>query len=140
MEVLKDITFRLAPATKDQALSMLDGIQAAEVLNGVRGAEAVDKDAIAEIIVNVSNLIADFPVIQEMDLNPVFATADSATAVDALITVDYDADQTTYRPSQEEILAAMQRVPSQIGGRDRCLGRRWQDRQFGDEEPDQWRL
>jgi acetyl coenzyme A synthetase (ADP forming)-like protein len=110
VEVLKDITFRLAPASNDQARSMLDGIQAAEVLNGVRGAEAVDKDAIAEIIVNVSNLIADFPVIQEMDLNPVFATADSATAVDALITVDFDADQTTCRPSQEEILAAMQRV------------------------------
>ncbi|MGH9894648.1 MAG: acetate--CoA ligase family protein, partial [bacterium] len=37
VEVLKDITFRLAPATKEDALSMLDGIQAAEMLKGVRG-------------------------------------------------------------------------------------------------------
>ena len=110
VEVLKDITFRLAPATKDQARSMLEGIQAAEVLNGVRGAAAVDKDAITEIIVNVSNLVADFPVIQEMDLNPVFATSDNATAVDALITVDFEPRQEIFRPSKEEILAAMQRI------------------------------
>jgi acetyl coenzyme A synthetase (ADP forming)-like protein len=89
---------------------MLDGIQAAEVLNGVRGAAAVDKDAITEIIVNVSNLVADFPVIQEMDLNPVFATSDNATAVDALITVDFEPRQEIFRPSKDEILAAMQRI------------------------------
>ena len=48
VEVLKDITFRLAPATKDDALSMLDGIQAAEMLKGVRGGDAVNRDALAE--------------------------------------------------------------------------------------------
>jgi hypothetical protein len=51
VEVLKDITFRLAPATKDDALSMLDGIQAAEMLKGVRGGEAVNRDALAALIV-----------------------------------------------------------------------------------------
>ena len=44
VEVLKDITFRLAPATREDALSMLDGIAAAEVLKGVRGAAAVDRN------------------------------------------------------------------------------------------------
>lgn len=110
VEVLKDITFRLAPATKKQALGMLESIQAAEVLNGVRGAPAVDKKAIAEIIVNVSKLVSDFPVIQEMDLNPVFATKGGATAVDALITVDFKKKKEIYRPSQDEILTAMKRV------------------------------
>jgi acetyl coenzyme A synthetase (ADP forming)-like protein len=110
VEVLKDITFRLAPATPAQARSMLDGIAAAEILNGVRGAAAVDKDAIAEIIVNVSNLIADFPAIAEMDLNPVFATAQGATAVDALISVDFSAQKEVYRPSEEEILGTMKRI------------------------------
>ena len=47
VEVLKDITFRLAPATKDDALSMLDGIAAAEILKGVRGADPVNRDALA---------------------------------------------------------------------------------------------
>ena len=61
VEVLKDITFRLAPATKQDALSMLDGIQAHEMLKGVRGSEPANRDAIADIIVNVSKLITDFP-------------------------------------------------------------------------------
>ena len=56
VEVLKDITFRLAPATKDDALSMLDGIQAAEMLKGVRGSDPVNRDALADIIVKVSQL------------------------------------------------------------------------------------
>src|SRR6201746_408960 len=78
VEVLKDITFRLAPATKADALSMLDGIQAHDMLKGVRGGAPANRDAIAAIIVNVSNLITDFPEISEMDLNPVFATKDAA--------------------------------------------------------------
>jgi len=110
VEVLKDITFRLAPTTEAQARSMLDGIAAAEVLNGVRGAVAVDKDAVAKIIVGVSNLITDFPAIQEMDLNPVFATARGATAVDALISVDFSPQKEAYRPTEDEILGTMKRI------------------------------
>ena len=53
VEVLKDITFRLAPATKDDALSMLDGIAAAEILKGVRGGEPVNRDALATLIRSV---------------------------------------------------------------------------------------
>lgn len=110
VEVLKDVTFRLAPASKDDALSMLDGIQAAEVLDGVRGAASVDKQALADIIVNVSALVSDFPEIQEVDLNPILARPDAATAVDALISVSFEAQKQPYRPSQEEIVTAMKRV------------------------------
>ena len=110
VEVLKDVTFRLAPATADDARSMLDGIQAAEVLDGVRGAAAVDRDALADIIVNVSELIADFPEIREIDLNPILAGANGATVVDALIAVDFSPQKEIFRPSQEEIVAAMDRI------------------------------
>ena len=48
VEVLKDITFRLAPVSRDDALSMLDGIQAAEMLKGVRGSEPVNREALAD--------------------------------------------------------------------------------------------
>src|SRR3954471_23399734 len=58
VEVLKDITFRLAPASRDDALSMLDGIQAAEMLKGVRGGEAVHREALASLIVGVSELVS----------------------------------------------------------------------------------
>ena len=89
VEVLKDITFRLAPATKSDAMSMLDGIQAAEMLKGVRGGDAVNRDALAEIIVKVSQLVSDFPEISELDLNPVFATKANAIAADVRIVLDF---------------------------------------------------
>ena len=110
VEVLKDITFRLAPTTADDARSMLESLQASEVLDGVRGSEAVDRDALAGIIVNVSELISDFPEIQEIDLNPILADGKGATAVDSLISVDFSPQKEVYRPSQEEIVAAMQRI------------------------------
>src|SRR5919201_677710 len=74
VEVLKDITFRLAPTRRDEALSMLDGIAAAPMLRGVRGAAPVDREALASLIQRVSDLVADYPEIAEVDLNPVFAT------------------------------------------------------------------
>src|SRR6201990_1216260 len=54
VEVLKDITFRLAPATKADALSMLDGIQAHEMLKGVRRGDPVNRACLADVIVKVS--------------------------------------------------------------------------------------
>jgi acetyl coenzyme A synthetase (ADP forming)-like protein len=110
VEVLKDITFRLAPATREDALSMLDGIQAAEMLKGVRGGDPVDRDALADLIVRVSQLVSDFPEIAEMDLNPVFATKQDATAADVRILVDFEPKEPRYRPSQEDIVRAMNRI------------------------------
>ncbi|MEV8608277.1 acetate--CoA ligase family protein [Amycolatopsis sp. NPDC051373] len=110
VEVLKDVTFRLAPTSEDEALSMVDGIAAAEVLNGVRGSEPVDKKALTAIIHNLSQLVSDFPQLAEVDLNPVLATADGATAVDVRILVDPDAAKEPVRFTQEEILASMNRI------------------------------
>ncbi|MEZ5831806.1 MAG: acetate--CoA ligase family protein [Dongiaceae bacterium] len=110
VEVLKDITFRLAPATKEDALSMLDSIQAAEMLKGVRGGEAVNRDAIATIIQRVGDLVSDFPEIVEMDLNPVFATSKGAIAADVRIVVDFAPKESRYRPKQEDIVRQMNRI------------------------------
>ena len=110
VEVLKDITFRLAPATKEDALSMLDGIQAHEMLKGVRGSDPANRDAIADIIVNVSQLITDFPEISEMDLNPVFATKSDAIAADVRIVVDFDPKPPRPRPNHDDIVRQMNRI------------------------------
>ena len=110
VEVLKDITFRLAPVTREDALSMQDGIAAAAILKGVRGAAAVDRNALAGIIQNVSQLVSDFPEITEMDLNPVFATKDGATAADVRIVVDFAPAPARYRPSHEDIVRDMNRI------------------------------
>src|ERR1700736_6204164 len=110
VEVLKDITFRLAPATNEDALSMLDGIQAAEILRGVRGAKPVDRAALSSMIERVSSLVADFPEISEMDLNPVFATDHGATAADVRIVLNFNPAPARDRPSQAEIVEKMTRI------------------------------
>ena len=110
VEVLKDITFRLAPATREDALSMLDGIAAAEILKGVRGAQPVNREALAALVENVSRLVADFPEISEMDLNPVFASPSGAIAADVRIVVDFAPPPARHRPGQEEIVRQMNRI------------------------------
>ena len=110
VEVLKDITFRLAPATRADALSMLDGIQAAEMLKGVRGSDPVHREALAKLIVGVSQLVSDFPEISEMDLNPVFASKDSAIAADVRIVVDFAQKPARYRPPEAEVVKSMNRI------------------------------
>ena len=110
VEVLKDVTFRLAPASREDALSMLDGIAAAEILRGVRGADAVDRDALAQLIVSVSQLVTDHPEISEVDLNPVFARKDGATAVDVRIVLDWSPSTRPQLHAKDDIVKAMNRI------------------------------
>jgi acetyl coenzyme A synthetase (ADP forming)-like protein len=110
VEVLKDVTFRLAPTSPDEARSMIEGIGAHEMLNGVRGAKPVDKEAIAQIITKLSDLVEDFPQFAEVDLNPVLAGPDGATAVDFRIIVDAEAGKPVERYTQEQIQTAMTRI------------------------------
>jgi acetyl coenzyme A synthetase (ADP forming)-like protein len=110
VEVLGDVTFRLAPTARAEALSMLDDIAAAEVLRGVRGAEPVGRDVLAGTIQRVSDLVADFPEISEVDLNPVFATADAAVAADVRILLADGAPREVPRYTPQEILAVMNRL------------------------------
>jgi acyl-CoA synthetase (NDP forming) len=110
VEVLKDVTFRLAPVTAATAASMVDGIRAAEILRGVRGAEPADRDLLADVIVRVARLVTDFPQLAEVDLNPVLATSTAATAVDVRILIDPDAARQPERFTTDEILAAMNRI------------------------------
>jgi acetyl coenzyme A synthetase (ADP forming)-like protein len=110
VEVLKDVTFRLAPTSASEALSMVNGIAAAEILHGVRGAQGVDTRKLADLIHRVSDLVTDFPQLAEVDLNPVLATPGGATAVDVRILVDENAAKEPHRFTQDEILASMNRI------------------------------
>ncbi|HEX6176442.1 MAG TPA: acetate--CoA ligase family protein [Candidatus Binatia bacterium] len=109
VEVMKDITFRMAPVSETEALAMLDSIAAAEVLRGVRGGRGVNRAALADIISKVSKLVTDFPEINEVDLNPIFATDMGANAVDVRIVLG-EPPRSRQRYSQSEILASMQRI------------------------------
>lgn len=110
VEVMKDVTFRLAPASKEDALSMLDGIAAAEILKGVRGAKGVDRAALSGMIRAVSQLVADFPEIAEMDLNPVFASDKGAIAADVRIVCDWNPPEPRFRPKHDDIVRDMNRI------------------------------
>jgi acetyl coenzyme A synthetase (ADP forming)-like protein len=110
VEVLKDITFRLAPTSAQEATSMLDSIAAAQILRGVRGGKPVDREALAAMIERVSSLVADFPEISEMDLNPVFASERGATAADVRIVLDFKPAPARYRPDEATVVAQMNRI------------------------------
>lgn len=88
VEVLKDVSFRIVPIEKEDAYSMIYEIRSHQMLCGVRGEKPSDVDALADIIIKISNLVSDFPEIKELDINPVFVYEKGAVAVDALIVLD----------------------------------------------------
>lgn len=86
VEVLKDVSFRLVPLTAKDAGQMIGDIKGKPVLDGARGSKA-DIAALENTLLKVSQLVEKHPEIRELDLNPVFAYADGAIAVDARIVV-----------------------------------------------------
>jgi acetyltransferase len=90
VEVLKDVSFYLAPLTADEAKQMLISTKTYQILTGVRGEEGVDIDAIAEGLQRLSQLVTEFPQIQELDINPYVVGTEGTTpiAVDARMSVE----------------------------------------------------
>jgi acetate---CoA ligase (ADP-forming) len=89
VEVMKDVTFHIAPITKEESLQMLRSTKSFALLKGVRGQASVDLDAIAEALQRISQLVTDFPQIAEMDINPfiVGTVGSESIAADARITL-----------------------------------------------------
>lgn len=70
VEVMKDVTFHLAPITEQEAIQMLKSTKSYTMLQGRRGQEGVDLSAIASGLQRISQLTTDFPQILELDINP----------------------------------------------------------------------
>jgi acetyltransferase len=89
VEVMKDVTFHIAPITKDESMQMLESTRSFALLKGVRGQASVDLDAIATALQRISQLVTDFPQIEEMDINPfiVGVVGAESIAADARITL-----------------------------------------------------
>ncbi|KXK32624.1 MAG: acetate-CoA ligase (ADP-forming) subunit beta [Candidatus Brocadia sinica] len=85
VEVFKDVSFRIAPVDEYEALDMIHGIKGAKILKGFRNAEAADIPALAQIIVQVSDIMISLEEIKEIDLNPVLVYPKGLKAVDARI-------------------------------------------------------
>ncbi len=90
VEVLKDVSFYLAPVTDGEAKQMLKSTKTYQMLKGVRGDEGVDVDALAEGIQRLSQLVTEFPQIKELDINPFLVGPYGTTpiAVDARMSVE----------------------------------------------------
>lgn len=85
VEVLEDVSFKLVPLTRTDTTKAVREIRASRLLDGFRGSEPVDRAALEDILLRVSDFVDETPAVAEMDLNPIFAYADGAIAVDARV-------------------------------------------------------
>ncbi len=89
VEILRDVSFRVAPVSEESAREMISEIRAYPLVRGVRGQPGSDIDAIANVIMKVSQLSMDFPEILELDINPlmVFGKGGGAVAADVRLAI-----------------------------------------------------
>ncbi len=87
VEILEQVAMRVAPITMSDAWEMIDELRGAQILSGVRGEQPSDKKALVEALLRLSQLLVDFPEIQELDINPlrVFHAGEGCRALDARI-------------------------------------------------------
>ncbi len=88
VEVLKDVSFRIVPVSRREALSMVGEIRTNALLKGARGERPADIEAIVEGILRLSALVTDFPLIHELDINPLVVMERGAVALDARIILE----------------------------------------------------
>ncbi len=88
VELLKDVAFRIAPITEADATEMMTEVKAYPLLKGYRSSPPADIKAIAEVLLNTSRLVMDYPEIKELDLNPVIVYEKGVKTVDARIILE----------------------------------------------------
>jgi len=88
VEVLKDVTFRVAPLTEDEAREMITEVKTYPLLKGYRNTPPADIDAIIKILLNASRLVMEHQDIKELDLNPIMVYEKGAITVDARIILE----------------------------------------------------
>ena len=86
VEMLKDVVFRLAPITKEDAWEMIEEIQGASILDGFRGSKPVNKKLLVQLIVAISHIMDRLPI-QELDCNPIIFHDDIYTVADVRMVI-----------------------------------------------------
>ncbi len=87
-EILKDISFRMAPLEKKDAFDMMHEIKGYKILEAVRGLEKVDIDILADILISVGKIGLENKSIKEIDINPLIISGNKPIAVDALVILE----------------------------------------------------
>lgn len=83
VEILKDVSFMITPVSKEEAYEMIEEIKGSKILEGVRGEPPYDKENLVDKILRLSQLVMDFPVIKEIDINPYVVKHQGGIALDA---------------------------------------------------------
>lgn len=86
-EIFEDTSHRIAPVTVAEARSAVEELEAARLLQGYRGSDPADVDALADAVKAVGDLVAERDI-AEIDVNPVLSTSDGAVALDALVVLE----------------------------------------------------
>lgn len=89
VEIMRDVTQRIAPLTEEQVMRMITSIKAYPILSGARGRKPADVKALKDVILKVAQVSLDFPEISELEINPVIVGDEGkgCSAVDALVTI-----------------------------------------------------
>jgi acetyl-CoA synthetase (ADP-forming) len=85
VEIFKDVSFRVAPITKEDAMEMITELKAYPILKGIRGRSPSDVEAVAASLLKVSSMVMDLPEIKELDLNPTIVYEKGCRIVDARV-------------------------------------------------------
>lgn len=88
VEVFEDISFRVVPITRKDALEMIKEIKAYKILKGYRGKPPVNIEALVDILLKTSKMLEENQEIKELDINPILALPDRTVAVDARIIIE----------------------------------------------------
>ena len=91
-EILKDISFRVAPLEERDALEMMQDIKGHKILEAVRGMEAADLNIFSDILIKVGQIGLENEDVKEIDINPVIISGNQPVAVDALVVLDKNSD------------------------------------------------
>jgi acetyl-CoA synthetase (ADP-forming) len=91
-EIIEDVTFRLAPLERKDALEMIEEVKAHRILGQVRGMPQVDMDMLVDILINVGNIGVENDAINEIDINPLIINGNKPVAVDALVVLRQTSD------------------------------------------------
>jgi acetyl-CoA synthetase (ADP-forming) len=89
-EITRDVTFRIAPLSRRDAMEMMDEIRGSRILEAFRGQPAVDREALADILIAVGDIGLSRDEISEIDINPIKISGGKPVAVDALVLLDHD--------------------------------------------------
>lgn len=88
VEILEDISLRVIPVTRRDIREMIKEIKGYKMLTGYRGLPPVDEAKLENILLAVADFVTQYPVVKELDLNPVIAYSDRAVVVDARVVLE----------------------------------------------------